>query len=70
MRNLLTKQSLSDEEISILVDYAKEMKGIEYAEGVMQKLRDEAADALSIFPESDIKDTLLKILDYIISRNY
>jgi octaprenyl-diphosphate synthase len=70
MRNLLTKQSLSEEEISILVDYAKEMKGIEYAEGVMQKLRDEAADALSIFPESDIKDTLLKILDYIISRNY
>jgi octaprenyl-diphosphate synthase len=70
MRNLLTKQSLSEVEISILVDYAKEMKGIEYAEGVMQKLRDEAADALSIFPESDIKDTLLKILDYIISRNY
>ena len=70
MRDLLTKQSLSDEEIATLVQYAKDMNGIEYAEEVMQKLRDEAAVALSIFPDSNIKDTLLKILDYIITRNY
>ena len=70
MRELLSKQALSDDEIEILVEYAKEMKGIEYAEQVMQKLRNEAADALSIFHDSNIKSTLLKILDYIITRNY
>ena len=70
MRELLSKQALSDDEIAILVEYAKEMKGIEYAEEVMQKLRNEAAEALSIFPDSNIKETLLKILDYIITRNF
>lgn len=70
MRDLLSKQSLSDDEIAILVEYAKEMKGIEYAEKVMLKLRNEAAVALSIFPESQVKEILLKILDYIITRNH
>ena len=70
MRELLSKQALSDDEIAILVEYAKEMKGIEYAEEVMQKLRNDAAEALSIFPDSNIKETLLKILDYIITRNF
>ena len=70
MRELLMSQSLTSDEIATLVEYAKEMKGIEYAESVMQKLRDEAMQSLSIFPKSEIKDTLIQILDYIISRNY
>ena len=70
MRELLMKQSLSDAEIAILVDYAKEMGGIEYAEQTMQRLKQEAADALALFPDSDIKDLLMQILDYIIERNY
>lgn len=70
MRELLMSQSLTGDEIATLVEYAKEMKGIEYAESVMQKLRDEAMQSLSIFPKSEIKDTLIQILDYIISRNY
>ena len=70
MRTLLMKHLLSDEEIAILVDYAKEMGGIEYAEQTMQRLKQEAADALAVFHDSDIKDVLMKILDYIIERNY
>ena len=70
MRALLMKQSLTDAEIALLVDYAKEMGGIEYAEKTMQRLKTEAAEALEIFPDSDIKEMLMKILDYIIARNY
>lgn len=70
MRNLITKQSLSDDDIKTLVEYAKERGGIEYAESKMSDLREEAKDALSIFPDSEIKDALLSILDYIITRNY
>ena len=70
MRALLMKQSLTDDEISVLVEYAKEKGGIEYAEVTMQRLKQEAAEALSVFEDSDIKDTLMKILDYIIARNY
>lgn len=70
MRALLMKQSLTDSEIALLVDYAKEMGGIEYAEKTMQRLKAEAVEALQIFPDSDIKEMLMKILDYIIARNY
>ncbi|MBR5324450.1 MAG: polyprenyl synthetase family protein [Muribaculaceae bacterium] len=70
MRALLMKQSLTDAEIALLVDYAKEKGGIEYAEKTMQRLKTEAAGALEIFPDSDIKEMLMKILDYIIARNY
>lgn len=70
MRELLMKQTLSDAEIAVLVEYAKEMGGIEYAEQTMQRLKQEAVDALALFPDSDIKDLLMQILDYIIERNY
>ena len=70
MRNLLMRGNLTDEEISILIEYAKEKGGIEYAEEMMLKLKSEAEDALSIFPDSKIKDVLIELLDYIIARNY
>ena len=70
MRNLLMRGNLTDEEISILIEYAKEKGGIEYAEEMMLKLKSEAEDALSIFPNSKVKDLLIELLDYIIARNY
>ena len=70
MRNLLMRGNLTDEEISILIEYAKGKGGIDYAENMMLKLKSEAEDALSIFPNSKIKDVLIDLLDYIIARNY
>lgn len=70
MRSLLMNQSLTDDQISVLIEYAKEMGGIEYAEAMMQKLKDEALQALSIFPDSKVKGVLVDLLDYIIDRNY
>lgn len=70
MRNMLMRGNLTDEEISLLIEYAKEKGGIEYAEEMMLKLKSEAEDALSIFPNSKIKDVLIELLDYIIARNY
>lgn len=70
MRNLLMRGNLTDEEISLLIEYAKEKGGIEYAEEMMLKLKSEAEDALSIFPNSKVKDLLIELLDYIIARNY
>lgn len=70
MKALLMKQSLTDDEISVLIEYAKEMGGIEYAEKTMYRLKSEAEEALSIFPDSKIKDLLKELLEYIIARNY
>lgn len=70
MRTLLMNQSLTDDEISMLIEYAKEMGGIEYSESIMHKLKDEALQALSLFPDSKVKRVLVDLLDYIIDRDY
>lgn len=70
MKAFLMNQSLTDDEIFTLVEYAKERGGIEYAEKVMQGFKIEALNALSVFKDSPIKNALCDILDYIIERNY
>ena len=68
MIELSRKESLNEEEIATLIDFAKISGGIEYAEATMRRLRDEAADILATFPPSQTTSSLLALLDYIISR--
>lgn len=68
MRELVRKSELSSEDINRLTDYAKRVGGIDYAEGVMQRLRDEAVACLSPFMPSEAAGTLLAVLDYTIKR--
>lgn len=70
MRALLAKERLSKDEISTLIEYAKKMGGIEYAEGVMKRLEDEAVAELAPFGKNEITDSLINILHYITVRNY
>lgn len=53
----------------MLMAYAVEHGGIDYARSVMAGLRDEAVEALSVFPDSEIKSSLVALLDYVISRS-
>ncbi len=70
MRNILLKGNLTDDEISLLIEFAKERGGIEYAQEMMLKLKAEAEESLYIFPDSKVKKILVELLDYIIERNY
>lgn len=70
MRALLKKERLAKEEIDTLIEYAKKMGGIEYAENAMRRLESEAKADLERFGKNDITDSLVNILHYITVRNY
>ena len=62
------KENLEGEDIDRLIDFAKRAGGIDYAYGVMQRLRDEANDVLSPYSPHDTVDQFREIFDYVIER--
>lgn len=70
MADLSRKEILDDAEIAVLTSYAIDNGGIDYAFDEMQRLRAEAAGVLDNFPQSEIKDSLLALFDYIIARDH
>lgn len=68
MRTLIDKGGLDDREIATLIDFAKQYGGIEYAYGVMEKLRDRSREILDSFPKNEWRDAFADILEYTISR--
>ncbi|MBO5271904.1 MAG: polyprenyl synthetase family protein [Muribaculaceae bacterium] len=69
MLALSKKEILDTDEINTLIEYAKRHGGIEYAYNTMQRLRDEAVEIISQFPESQTRDFFIAIIDFIISRD-
>lgn len=70
MRALLAKERLTQEEIAVLIEYAKKTGGIEYAEKKMRELEAAAVADLAPFGKNEITDSLISILHYITIRNY
>jgi octaprenyl-diphosphate synthase len=70
MMALLQKSELSDDEIAVLQKFARDNGGIEYSFKRMQELREEGAQLLSTLPDSEAKNDLLNLFDYIIARDY
>mgnify|MGYP003305296685 CR=1 FL=1 len=68
MRALLDNDSLDSNAIETLIDYAKRMGGIEYAQERMLQLRNEAVASLETLPDSPARQALIDLLDYTISR--
>ena len=61
-------EQLDTEQISTLISYAKEAGGIDYAYATMERMRDEAAEILSGFPQGAETEALLNIFDFVIAR--
>lgn len=70
MLALSKKEQLEESEIEILIDYARRAGGIDYAYSTMDRLRDEAMQLLSGFPESQTVEDFRSIFNYIIARRY
>ena len=70
MLALSKKELLEEDEINTLIDYAIKAGGVEYAYATMDRLRDEACQLLSAFPESETVEAFRAIFNYIISRDY
>lgn len=71
MRDILLNntKNLTGEEVATLVDFTKQMGGIEYAQARMKKIAFDAKQILSTFPENDCRKTLMELIDYFIERN-
>lgn len=65
---ILEKIHLTEDEIHSLIEFAKTNGGIEYAEKIMDKLRNEALQTIEVFKESPVYPSLKKILQYTIER--
>lgn len=69
MKELLRRGNLSNEEISILIDFAKRNGGIEYAYERMYEMEAEGIALLEVYPESEWKQSFIDLFSYIISRH-
>jgi octaprenyl-diphosphate synthase len=70
MNELVCNDNLSADDISTLIEFAKEAGGIDYAYRRMSELREEAVKVIETFPESEVRETFISIFDYIIARTF
>lgn len=67
---LIAKDCLSDSEIAFLQAFARDNGGIDYAFEAMNRLRDQACEGLARLPESEIRNRLVDLFDFIIERQF
>ena len=63
-------QELTISQVEQLVEFAKNIGGIEYAQAKMKNISFEAKKMLSTFPESDAREAIMSLIDYFSDRNY
>ena len=68
MRTLLERGNLTDDEIKVLIEFAKEKGGIEYSYSVMEKMREEADMLLVSFPDNKWRDMFVELFEFTIRR--
>ena len=69
MRDLLLRGDLTDSEIAILIEFAKENGGIDYAYSVMEGMRKQGDELLHMLPANEWRDKFADLFDFTISRH-
>ena len=64
----LLKNGKDDKKVKEVMQFVKDNNGIEYALKVAQKYSDEAKESLNIFPDSQIKNSMLALVDFVTDR--
>ena len=65
---LIQNRDFTPETIQQLTDFAKENKGIEYAQSKMLEIKENTITILNDFSDSEAKTSLIRLIDYIIER--
>ena len=66
---MIKKPLISNEEISLLINFAMENNGLEYTKQKAKYFSNEAIKKLDIFPNSEIKEKLIHYANFIVERN-
>ena len=69
MTKLIRKGDLSEQEIALLIEFAKKWGGIEYSFEKMRKMQIKASYLLEKYPDSEWKIAFLDLFEYIIARD-
>lgn len=69
MRALLLRGDLSDAEIAVLIEFAKDNGGIDYAYSVMGEMRKKGEALLESLPANEWRDRFAELFDFTISRH-
>lgn len=69
LKALLHRGDLTDDEIALMIDFAKANGGIEYSFDTMHALQARADALIAPFPDSRWKDSFRDIFDFIIARD-
>jgi len=67
-RQIIENKDFTGENIQFLISFAKESGGIEYAEKRMKEYHTKVIDLLNKLPESEARNSLHQLADYIINR--
>jgi octaprenyl-diphosphate synthase len=67
--DILKKRQFTPENITALIEFAKEKGGIEYAESRMMEYKTSAIEIIDTFPPSEAKNSLLLLSNYLVSRS-
>lgn len=69
LRALLKRGDLTEDEISRLVEYARNNGGIEYSFEYMRRLQRQADEILKPYPDSEWKKSFSELFEFIIARD-
>ena len=69
-RNIIKtiKSNPDNRQIDEIIKFVVDKKGIEYAEKMSLEYSEKAKQCLSIFPDSDVKKSLLGLVDFVVER--
>ena len=59
----------TDVEIAQLIEFSKQLGGIDYSYKIIDEIKEKASALLTDAPDSDIKESLMAYLDYVVDRN-
>ena len=60
----------NQKEIDNIIEYIKKIGGIDYTENQIQKFYNSALEDLNQFQDSEFKESLKKLIKYVIEREY
>lgn len=65
----INKNNTNSEKIKTVIDFVVSKGGLEYTSQKMYEYRDKALDMLSSYPDSEVKTSLINLVNYTIERN-
>ena len=69
-REIILSTDFSDDNISILINFAKDYGGIEYAYEKIDLYKNKALSIINTLEHSEVKQALLDAVDYVVDRVY